>query len=50
MPRTARLDSTGLLQHVIVRGIERRAIFADDLDRSRFVKRLGALLTEMDPD
>ena len=46
MPRTAILDSPGLLQHVIVRGIERRAIFVDDLGRSRFAKRLGTLLTE----
>ena len=30
MPRLARLDITGLLQHVIVRGIERRDIFNDD--------------------
>ena len=50
MPRTARIDSPGLLQHVIVRGIERRAIFADNLDRSRFVKRFGTLLTETGTD
>jgi hypothetical protein len=30
MPRSARLDMPGLLQHVIVRGIERRKIFLDD--------------------
>ena len=50
MPRRARLDIPGLLQHVIVRGIERRAIFFDDIDRSRFVEKLFALLAETDTD
>ncbi|MBI5016006.1 MAG: transposase [Deltaproteobacteria bacterium] len=44
MPRTARLDLPGLLQHVIVRGIERRKIFLDDEDRDGFVSRFGTLL------
>ena len=35
MPRLARLDITGLLQHVIVRGIERRDIFNDDHGRQK---------------
>ncbi len=30
MQRSARLDQPGLLQHVIVRGIEKRDIFLDD--------------------
>lgn len=46
MPRLARLDIAGLLQHVIVRGIERRDIFNDDHDRQLFVDRLTALLSE----
>ncbi len=50
MPRQPRLDIPGLLQHVIVRGIERSAIFLDDEDRSRFVDRLGSLLVETDTD
>ena len=33
MPRTARLDFPGLLQHVIVRGINRQDIFLGDEDR-----------------
>jgi hypothetical protein len=33
MPRLARIDIAGLLQHVIVRGIERRDILIDDIDR-----------------
>ncbi len=44
MPRTARLDITGLLQHVIVRGIEKRDIFLTDDDRLLFVDRLSALI------
>ena len=46
MLRLARLDIAGLLQHVIVRGIERRDIFNDDHDRQLFVARLVALLSE----
>ena len=46
MPRVARLDTPGLLQHVIVRGVERREIFSDDRDRGRFVVRLSGLLEE----
>jgi len=46
MPRLARLDIAGLLQHVIVRGIERRNIFNDDHDRQLFVARLLSLLPE----
>jgi putative transposase len=37
MPRTARIDIPGLLQHVMVRGIEKRDIFLDDDDRTLFV-------------
>ena len=46
MPRLARLDVPGVLQHVIVRGIERRTIFADDEDRAAFVDRLKKVLKE----
>ena len=46
MPRVARLDTQGLLQHVIVRGVERREIFSDDRDRMRFFVRLSSLLEE----
>ena len=46
MPRKARLDIPGLLQHVIVRGIERRKIFLDDDDRSLFLNRFSSLLEE----
>ncbi len=39
MPPQARLDAPGPLQHVILRGIERRAILTDDVDRAAFVTR-----------
>ena len=50
MPRQARLDLPGLLQHVIVREIERRKIFLDDEDRKAFLTRLSGLLVESDTD
>jgi len=50
MPRQARLDIPGLLQHVIVRGIERSDIFLDDDDRNRFIERLSTLLAETGTD
>ena len=46
MPRQPRLDIPDVLHHVIVRGIERRDIFADDADKERFVASLSALLTK----
>jgi len=42
MPRGPRLDASGVLHHVMVRGIERRPIFVDDRDRADFVQRLAA--------
>ena len=50
MPRTARIDIPGLLQHVIVRGIERRDIFFDDNDRRLFLERFSKLLAETGTD
>jgi putative transposase len=46
MPRTARLDTPGLLHHVMIRGIERRKIFRDDKDRDNFIERLSLLIPE----
>ena len=46
MPRQARLDAPGVLQHVMARGIERRKIFWDDKDRSSFLERLAIILEE----
>jgi REP element-mobilizing transposase RayT len=46
MPRQARLDAPGTLHHVIIRGIEKRRIFDDDEDRTRFLSRLDSLVSE----
>ena len=50
MPRKARIDATGTLHHIIVRGIERRKYFWDDTDRDSFVIRLGQVLTDTHTD
>ncbi|MGB9439622.1 MAG: hypothetical protein WCB15_16865 [Desulfobacterales bacterium] len=42
MPRKARIDAPGALHHIIIRGIERNAIFKDDSERDPFLDRLGA--------
>jgi putative transposase len=44
MPRTARIDLPGLLQHVMARGIEGRNIFEDLRDREAFLERLSETL------
>ena len=46
MTRHARLDAEGVLHHIIVRGIERRLIFRDDMDKDRFVERMGKIFTD----
>lgn len=43
MPRQARLDTPGTLHHVILRGMERGRIVADEEDRRAFVARLGEM-------
>jgi REP element-mobilizing transposase RayT len=44
MPRKARIDATGALHHIIIRGIEGRKIFRDDSDREDFLDRLADLI------
>ncbi|MBA3030312.1 MAG: transposase [Desulfobacteraceae bacterium] len=46
MPRLSRLDTPGLLHHVMIRGIERRNIFRDDEDRNHFLERMTILVPE----
>ncbi len=46
MPRGPRLDAPGTLHHVMLRGIEKRDIVADDKDRTDFVARMGKLAQE----
>jgi len=50
MPRKARIDAPGALQHLVVRGIERKKIFRDDTDRDFFVERLGEVLIDTRTD
>lgn len=44
MPRLARIDTPGLLQHIIIRGIERRNIFRNRYDYADFIERLATLI------
>jgi putative transposase len=46
MPRQARLDITGALHHIMVRGINKAVIFEDDQDKTRFLERLGRNIIE----
>ena len=46
MPRKARIDAPGALHHIICRGIERRKIFLNDIDRDDFVDRLAMIVSE----
>ncbi|MCP4683197.1 MAG: hypothetical protein GY864_12750 [Desulfobacterales bacterium] len=48
MPRQARLDAPGTLHHVIIRGIEKKAIVKDDVDRENFVTRMGDIVSDTD--
>ena len=48
MPRKARIDAPGALNHIIVRGIERRKIFKDNGDRIDFLNHLGKVFSETD--
>lgn len=50
MLRSARIDIPGLLQHVMIRGIEKRDIFVDDKDRQLFLSRFSTLLLETGTD
>ena len=46
MSRKSRIDAPGALQHITVRGIERRKIFLDDTDRNNFIDRVGGIVTD----
>ena len=48
MPRKARIDAPGALHHIIVRGIERKAIFKDQKDYHNFRERFGRILEDTD--
>ena len=42
MARRLRIQFPGAIYHVTARGVERRRIFVDDVDRTRFLTQLGA--------
>jgi REP element-mobilizing transposase RayT len=46
MPRKARIDAAGAIQHIIIRGIERKKIFRSDADRLSFLERFGTVISE----
>jgi REP element-mobilizing transposase RayT len=46
MPRKTRIDASGAVQHIIVRGIERKKIFRNDSDRSNFLTRLNTIVSD----
>lgn len=46
MSRKARIDAPGALHHIIVRGIDRCAIFRDDHDYDKYLERLELVLTK----
>ncbi len=46
MPRQARIDAPGLLQHIMARGIDGIGIFRDNHDYKSFLGRLALILEE----
>ena len=46
MPRKARIDAPGALHHIIIRGIEKKAIFRDNQDKHNFLERIGRVILE----
>jgi predicted RNA-binding protein YlqC (UPF0109 family) len=46
MPRKSRIDAPGALHYIIVRGIEQKEIFKDNLDHNTFLDRLNVILTD----
>ena len=46
MPRKPRLDAPGALHHIMVRGINKSAIFQDEQDRIRFLEKLGQTIVK----
>nr|WP_319408195.1 transposase [uncultured Desulfosarcina sp.] len=46
MPRQSRIDAPGALHHVIIRGIEGKAIFKDDADRTEFIERMASIFAD----
>jgi hypothetical protein len=47
MPRGFRIDTAGALHQIMVRDIERGAVFRNDVDRDQFLERLGGILQDI---
>jgi len=48
MPRQAGIEAPGALQHIIIRGIERKVIFKNDTDDTAYVLALFRLERKFD--
>ena len=48
--RRARIDVPRALHHIVIRGIDGKAIFENDKDREDLIDTLSSLLQEMDAD
>lgn len=46
MPRGSRIDATGAVHHIMVRGIECRKIFDNDADGDHFLHRMGEIILD----
>ncbi|UCE52696.1 MAG: transposase [Desulfobacterales bacterium] len=46
MVRKARIDAPGAIQHIIIRGIESKAIFQDTQDYKNFLERMSVIVNE----
>lgn len=46
MPRQSHIDAPGALHHVIIRGIERKAIFKEDVDRNECIERIALFFAD----
>ena len=46
MPRKSRIDAAGAIRHVMVRGIERGAVFRDDTDTNNLLEHSGGILQD----
>jgi len=44
MPRQARIDASGALHHIMVRGIEHKKICKDNKDKDNFLQGLGNII------
>jgi len=46
MPRKSRIDASGDVHHIVIRGEECKRVLADDQDYRNFLDRFGKILEE----